>query len=150
MTVRPTLRCVREDLCLPLPPVNVPLDRIDHPILAKAREQFANPDTPHERIRAIDDTILFKVKVNRWRGAVYLDEPDAEIPAWLVCAGTREDGSTNDFYAALQHQCQTARQRYNAAHDKPLTTDTHSRHLLPDNDDHDRYGSKQPPDSRSG
>ncbi|MGQ4600400.1 hypothetical protein [Nocardia sp. R6R-6] len=59
MTIRPT-HCLREYLGLPVPPANIPLDRIDHPILAKAHEQFANPDIPHERIRAIDDTILFK------------------------------------------------------------------------------------------
>jgi hypothetical protein len=29
MTVRPTLRCLREDLHLPLPTARVPLDEID-------------------------------------------------------------------------------------------------------------------------
>lgn len=67
---RPTLRCLREDLELPLPPVTVPLDEIEHPILAKAAEQFADAETKHERIRAVDDQVLFKVKVQRWRGAV--------------------------------------------------------------------------------
>ncbi|MGQ4600399.1 hypothetical protein [Nocardia sp. R6R-6] len=77
--------------------------------------------------------------MNRWRGAVYCDAPDTEITAWLVCAGIRQDGSGDDFYAVLQQECRTARQRYNAAHDKPVTTDTYSRHLLPSADDHDRY-----------
>jgi hypothetical protein len=45
-----------------LPPARVPLDEIDHPLLRKAEEQFAAEDTPHERIRAIDDVVLFKVK----------------------------------------------------------------------------------------
>ncbi len=44
---RPTLRCLREDLELPLPPVTVPLDEIEHPILAKAAEQFADVETKH-------------------------------------------------------------------------------------------------------
>ncbi|MBW8806722.1 MAG: hypothetical protein JF587_23130 [Catenulisporales bacterium] len=66
---RPTLRCLREDLDLPLPPVNRPLDEIDHPLVRKAAERFADPDTPQERIRAIDDQVLFKVKAQRWRGA---------------------------------------------------------------------------------
>ncbi|WP_250291108.1 hypothetical protein [Frankia sp. CiP1_Cm_nod1] len=52
MPVRPTLRCLREDLHLPLPPASVPLDQVGHPLLAKAGEQFADPDTPHERIRS--------------------------------------------------------------------------------------------------
>jgi hypothetical protein len=62
MTARPTLRCLREDLGLPVPSAQVPLDEIDHPLLRKAQEQFAAGDTPHERIRAIDDVVLFKVK----------------------------------------------------------------------------------------
>jgi hypothetical protein len=53
--VRPTLRCLREDLRLSVPPASTRLDQIDHPLLNKASEQFADPDTPHERIRAIDD-----------------------------------------------------------------------------------------------
>jgi hypothetical protein len=53
MPVRPTLRCLREDLRLPLPPASVPLDQVDHPLLTKAGEQFADPVTSHERIRAI-------------------------------------------------------------------------------------------------
>lgn len=137
--VRPTLRCLREDLALPVPPVRVPLETVEHPLLAKASEQFADPDTPHERIRAIDDNVLFKVKVGRWRGAVFVDGPESEVDAWLVAAGVREDGSADDFYAALHAQAKSARQRYNAENDKPLTSDTWSDHLLPDVDDHDRY-----------
>jgi hypothetical protein len=137
--VRPTLRCLREDLRLPIPPARFPLDQIDHPLLTKTSEQFADPGTPHERIRAIDDFVLFKVKVGRWRGAAFTDEPGAEVRDWLVAAGIREDGSPDDFYTALRTQARAARQRYNAEHDKPLTTDTHTRHLLPGLDDHDRY-----------
>ena len=55
MTVRPTLRCLRDDLRLPLPTARVPLDEIDHPILRKAPEQFASRETLHERIVSVDD-----------------------------------------------------------------------------------------------
>jgi hypothetical protein len=68
---------------LPIPAVTVSLDELDHPILAKAAEQFATEDSKHERIRAIDDLVLFKVKVQRWRGAVWVN---ADLP-WLVAAG---------------------------------------------------------------
>jgi hypothetical protein len=139
MPVRPTLRCLREDLELPVPPARVPLDEIDHPLLRKAAEQFASQDTPHERIRAIDDVVLFKVKTGRWRGAVYSDGPEADVKDWLVAAGIREEGSADDFYAALHSEARTARQRYNAGHDKALTTDTRTAHLLPGADDRDRY-----------
>jgi hypothetical protein len=43
MTVRPTLRCMRDDLCVALPTVDVPLNEIDHPVVRKANEQFAQP-----------------------------------------------------------------------------------------------------------
>lgn len=68
MSVRPTLRCLREDLGLGLPPIDEPLDEVDHPLIRKANEQFAQPTGPRERIRAIDDVVVFKVKVQRWRG----------------------------------------------------------------------------------
>jgi hypothetical protein len=76
---RPTLRCLREDLALPVPRVDTPLEEITHPLLVKATERFADEGTPQERISAIDDQVLFKVKVQRWRGAVWAD---AGIP-WL-------------------------------------------------------------------
>ncbi|MEO3763245.1 hypothetical protein [Streptomyces sp. B5E4] len=132
---RPTLRCLREDLELPIPAVTVPLDEVEHPILAKTAEQFATADVKHERIRAVDDQVLFKVKVQRWRGAVWVD---ADLP-WLVAAGRREDGSGDDFYAALEADAKAARVRYNAAHTDALKTDTYTGHLLPDREDHVRY-----------
>jgi hypothetical protein len=64
---RPTLRCLREDLELPVPRADTPLEEISHPLLAKATERFADDHTPHERIAAIDDEVLFKVKAQGWR-----------------------------------------------------------------------------------
>lgn len=132
---RPTLRCLREDLRLAVPPVNRPLDEIDHPLLRKAVQAFADPQAGHERIRAIDDQILFKVKVGRWRGAVWVD---ADLP-WLIAAGQREDGSPDDFYAALEADANAARARYNDEHSPPLATATYSGHLLPAREDDLRY-----------
>jgi hypothetical protein len=84
---RPTLRCLAENLKLALPAVTLPLNELAHPPLGKAAEQFAEAETKRERIRSIDDTVLFKVKVQRWRGAVWID---ADLP-WLVAAGVREE-----------------------------------------------------------
>ncbi|WP_042407349.1 hypothetical protein [Streptacidiphilus carbonis] len=132
---RPTLRCLAEDLKLALPAVTLPLNELAHPLLGKAAEQFAEAETKHERIRSIDDTVLFKVKVQRWRGAVWID---ADLP-WLVAAGLREDGSSDDFYAALEAQAKAMRSRYNATHADGLKTSTSSAHLLPTREDHIRY-----------
>jgi hypothetical protein len=133
--VRPTLRCLREDLALPVPRVDTPLDEITHPLLAKATERFADGQTPHERISAIDDQVLFKVKIQRWRGAVWVDDD----LAWLVAAGQREDGSPEDFYAALAARGNAARARYNAEHSPPLSSTTYSGYLLPGHEDDLRW-----------
>jgi hypothetical protein len=134
-TARPTLRVLRYDLRLPVPPSDELLDEIDHPLLTKARDQFAVDDATHERIRAIDDEVVWKVKIQRWRGAVWTDE---HIP-WLIAAGIREDGSADDFYQSLADQSRAARTRYNAEHATPLRTRAYVGHLLPDEDDRKRY-----------
>ncbi len=100
-----TLRCLREDLALAVPRADTSLEEISHPLLAKATERFADDQTPHEGIAAIDDEVLFKVKAQRRRGAIWVD---AGIP-WLVAAGLREEGSPDDFYASLAARGKAAR-----------------------------------------
>jgi len=60
---RPTLRCLRQDLDLGIPPVDEPLDEINHPLLAKVSEQFRDAGASRERIAAVDDLVLFKAKI---------------------------------------------------------------------------------------
>jgi hypothetical protein len=132
---RPTLRCLREDLAQAVPRADTPLEDISHPLLARATERFADDQTPHERIAAIDDEVLFKVKAQRWRGAVWID---AGIPR-LVAAGQREEGSPDDFYASLATRGTAARARYNAEHSPPLTSTTYTVGLLPGRDDELRW-----------
>ncbi|GII76491.1 hypothetical protein Sru01_14730 [Sphaerisporangium rufum] len=124
---RPTVRCLREDLGITkLPPARMPLDEIDHPLIRKASAQFAG-DGSGERIASVDDNVLLKVKIQRWRGAVW---PDNRGP-WLVAAGRREDGSPDDFYAVLAERGRQARKAYNGSHTRTLTTDTYTDGLLP-------------------
>lgn len=132
---RPTLRALTVDMHLPVPEVDIPLDALEHPLLAKASEQFVDGGGRHERIRAVADQVLFKVKVQRWRGAVWVD---GDQP-WVVAAGHREDGSGDDFYTALEADARAARARYNAEHAPPLTTPTYVGHLLPGEQDRIRY-----------
>ncbi|MEU9884173.1 hypothetical protein [Sphaerisporangium sp. NPDC051011] len=75
----------------------------------------------------MDDNVLFKVKIQRWRGAVWQDN---RCP-WLVAAGRREDGSPDDFYAALTVRARHARKAYNNSHTPTLTCDTYTKELLP-------------------
>jgi hypothetical protein len=135
LPARPTLRSLREDLKISVPSVLEPLDELEHSLLAKAREQFADENAVHERIRAIDDQVLFKVKVQRWRGAVWIEE---QLP-WVVAAGWREDGSQDDFYKALENQAVRARADYNRIHTPALPGSTYVAELLPRQEDRQRY-----------
>lgn len=95
-----------------------------------------------ERIRAIDDRVPSKAKAGRWRGAIFVDEPGTELGTWLGAAGTRGDGSSDDFHAALYARTKLASQGHNAENDKPLSTDIYNAPLLPGPEDHDRYRPK--------
>ncbi len=136
MAVRPTLRCLTQDLGLTIPAADVALDEIDHSLLNKASAQFADPAGLRERILSIDDTVMFKVKVQRWRAAAWIDNNDQ---TWLVAAGQREAGSRDDFYQALASAARTAKARYNSERTPPLQTDVHTASWLPNADDRDRY-----------
>jgi hypothetical protein len=130
------LRCLREDLRQAVPPADTPLDEVPHPLLAKANERFADDGTPRERIASVDDQVLFKVKVQRWRGAVWIADNDI---LWLVAAGQREEGSPDDFYAGLTARGKAARSQFNAAHTPPLITETYTSGLLPGREDELRW-----------
>jgi len=134
---RPTLRCLRHDLAQEIPPARIPLDEIDHPLLVKATERFADDQVSHERIAAVDDEVLLKVKVQRWRGAAWVE--DSNLP-WLVAAGHRQEGSPDDFYAALAARGRTARRRYNAEHPSAHDHKTYTEDLLPRREDRLRWG----------
>ncbi len=138
MTVRPTLRCLSEDLSFVLPSIDEPLHEIDHPLIKKANGQFTLPTGPRERIRSIDDVVMFKVKVQRWRGAVV----EAGEPGWMVTAGVREAGSRDDFYEALATAAVAALTRYNSEHRLPLKSSTYCGQWQPDEDDRDRHRSE--------
>lgn len=57
----------------------------------------------------------------------------------MVAAGSREDGSPDDFYARPAKDARAACARYNAVHSAGLNTDTFVDHLLPEPDDYRRY-----------
>lgn len=133
--IRPTLRCALEDLKIAIPGLDTPLDEVDHPLLTKANEQFSDSARHQEKITAIDDEYLVKVKAQRWRGAVW-QEPGL---GWLIAAGWRESGSPDDFYKALHAQAVAARKSYNASQARALKSKTFVAGWLPNDDDRQRY-----------
>jgi hypothetical protein len=79
--------------------------------------------------------VLFKIKLQRWRGAVWIED---QMP-WVVAAGTREDGSPDDFYKTLENQAARARAEYNRTHTSKVPGRTYVAELLPDQDDRLRH-----------
>ena len=55
----------------------------------------------------------------------------------------REDGSVDDFYAALEASATAARARYNHEYAPPLATATYTGHLLPGREDDLRYRAEE-------
>ena len=106
--MRPTIRCLVDDLQMPLPAVDVPLHAITHPLVKRAQLIPAqDADGSAERIKALSDRWWLKVKIrgSGWRGAVTAGDniPDRlQDPCgrywWLGAAGKRDEDSKHDFY----------------------------------------------------
>lgn len=111
-SVRPTRRCL-DDLGLRLPPLDVPLPKTEHDLIAKA-QRLPNESASGgaERMLAIDDRVWFKVKVGEYRGAGghVIDVPDDIPPLWWLVAGglRRADSKDQDFHGALEAECRRA------------------------------------------
>lgn len=136
--VRPTLRCLREDLGITPPPINDPLHKLDHPVVRKVQmvpEEVAAGSA--ERIRSLTDRVWFKQRVGDYRAAVtsLLAEDPCRAGWWLGAAGARVAGSPDDFYAELEA---AARRR---AKGTPAEADT--SWLLPGDEDQKRRKAEQ-------
>ena len=139
--VRPTKRCLN-DLGLNFPPLNTPLETVDHPLISKAQATpslYASGGA--ERVLALTDHYWCKVKIHDHRGVA--GEVDhigtADLPShlwWLVTAGRRQgDSPKHDFYDQITQECQRA------ARGLPQTVS--SEVLLPNEKDKKRYVAEQ-------
>ena len=93
---RVTLRCVREDLGLALPPVEVDLGRLDHPLVAEARRIAPTAPRGQKRILSIERPLVYRIRHGRWRGATWLESDEGRL--WLCAGAQREEGSGEDAY----------------------------------------------------
>lgn len=117
--VRPTLRCLFEDLRDQVGPDELrsalataerdmaedsrflfplPLTAAEHIVLDKANMLACDATAEREPIRAINDRTMVKVKTSDRRGALWQDEDGTW---WLVAAGRRQDDGSGDFYQAI-------------------------------------------------
>jgi len=93
---RVTLRCVREDLGLDLPPVEVDLGGVDHPLVAEARRLAPTAPRGQKRILAIEHPLVYRIRHARWRGATWLETDAGRF--WLCAGALRDEGSGDDAY----------------------------------------------------
>jgi hypothetical protein len=93
---RPTIRCLRDDLGLELPTVDVDLGTLDHPLLDEARRLAPAAPQGQKRILAIDHPLVYRLRHGRWRGATWLEEDASRF--WLLAGAQRVAGSRDDAY----------------------------------------------------
>jgi hypothetical protein len=103
---RVTLRCLRDDLKLELPPVEVDLAGLDHVLVGEARRLAPTAPRGQKRILSIEHPLVYRVRHGRWRGATWLE--DDAVRFWLCAGAQREEGSGEDAYEqfAALHRAQ--------------------------------------------
>ncbi len=94
-----TIRCLREDLGIELPTVDVDLGAIGHPLLAEARRIAPAAPRGQKRILAIGHPLVYRLRHGRWRGATWLETDERRF--WLCAGARREAGSRDDAYEAF-------------------------------------------------
>jgi hypothetical protein len=101
---RVTLRCLREDLEVEVPPVEVDLGSLDHPLLSETRRVAPTSPRGQKRILSIERPLVYRLRHGRWRGATWLEAGAARF--WLCAGAQREEGSGQDAYEifAALHQ----------------------------------------------
>lgn len=132
--VRPTLRCMRQDLQVALPTADVSLEDVPHELVGKA-QRIPELDAAGgaERIVSVRDRIWLKVKTSGWRGAILPPAAVDDVKPlwWLGAAGHRQaDSEQHDFYARFAAECD----RCGAA----AGTSCDSRSFLPAEEDEHR------------
>jgi hypothetical protein len=91
-----TLRCLREDLEVEVPPVEIDLASLDHPLLNEARRVAPTAPLGQKRILSIERPLVYRLRHGRWRGATWLEVEVGRL--WLCAGAQREEGSGEDAY----------------------------------------------------
>lgn len=119
---RVTSRCLNEDLVDDWPDADIrraiedgrlhaSQSELDHPVVVHLRATFphGSDDAQRTSISAVTDRTVWRLKTQRWRGAVWEDK---EGIAWLCAAGLCRDGDTDDFYSEFAAACKQGSQQF--------------------------------------
>jgi hypothetical protein len=137
---RVTLRCLKNELKLPLPVAGEGLiSDIRHPLLDEVKRLWlSDAEFPKERISSIEDNIFFKVKPNiPLRGIVWEEKSNKKEP-WLVASGKREDGSKKDIYEKISIKSRNEAKIRNSSSGSFIPLKTYSEYLKPQEEDYAR------------
>jgi hypothetical protein len=91
---RPTIRCLRDDLGVKLPTVDVDLGATEQPLMDEARRVAPASPRGQRRILAIDYPLVYRLR--HGRGATWLEDKAARF--WLPAGAQRAAGSHGDAY----------------------------------------------------
>ena len=94
-TVRPTLRCLADDLKIPVPPPALDLGELEHKVLKKGRELATSYPQGQVRVASIDDATVFRFTHGRNRALTWYDESANVI--WVCAVDLREDDTYDEF-----------------------------------------------------
>ena len=128
VTVRPTLRCLR-DLGIKVPFIEEPLSELDHPVIRSAQQVPERVAAyAAERIFSLTDRVWFKDRAGQWRSAVTQllssdaypeDAPDSW---WIGAASLRRDGSSTEPYDSWLRWAQSQGSKQHPVTDEWLPT----------------------------
>jgi hypothetical protein len=107
---RVTLRCLREDLEVEVPPVEIDLGGLDHPLIGEARRLTPAAPRGQKRILSIERPLAYRLRHGRWRGATYLETEAGRF--WLCAGAQREAGSGEDAYEIFAALHRAGRHRF--------------------------------------
>lgn len=96
---RVTLRCLREDLGIEAPPVEVDLGRLDHPLIRETRRAAPTAPLGMKRILAIERPLIYRLCHGGWRSATWVEKDAARF--WLCAGAARAQGAGDDAYAVF-------------------------------------------------
>lgn len=96
LRTRVTIRCITDDLGLPLPPVEVDIGSVAHPLVVEVRRLAPHAPRGQKRVLAIEHPMIYRARHGRWRGATWVEE--AQQRFWLCAAALRTDGSSDDAF----------------------------------------------------
>lgn len=81
-----------------------PLHSIPHPLIS-GFDRFATLNQARLPMLRASRGRMVKAKSGSWRGAVCIDNPQEDLSSqqqWLVAAGLRREGDTDDFYSVVE------------------------------------------------